>query len=678
MEIGEEYKLEDVEEEYTEPEQYRHKIDLTDEQETELIALIEANLNKIDKQRQEDGMEERHSSLQNQYWGVVNENPNLLFNTHIFLTLTHCRRAKSRVFQAFFESDPIFSVSPRPGISKGKGYEDAELQEQFLDYEIDSEVHIRAPMRKVLQEAFLLDGGVIKLIWEKDEEWVKRIEEYKGTQKGLERFLDNYPDARSDYPGYVRRLEAGTDIRIMAHRKIPVYDAPKFYYVPFKDFYIDINVDGLEGLRKEKFFGERQSYSYYELLEEVEEERFDKEKVEELQWILEGDSLVIDPRLIEREFNVFECNLIYDLNKNGKPRRIIVWYVRDRRKIIAACEFIYEHGRPYYIPFFVTEELAGWLQPGLGRVLTHSNIIANASTNLMLDNAFYGHIPLLRAKPNSNIAQQLLARSWKLGDPLIADKGDVEKFDLNSGNLSDLMNLIQLNDHNADNVSGVGSAYMSGKADPIDPDAPARKAMALLRESNINVKDYILALMPSFQEMAYQLLQLFAQFKGTSQFEFKKKAVLGRAEIFNKEITTEQLRLRTNITPSAYSFNFDKANEKRDNLALLKILTENPVARKFLDQMPQADWALFHIFIKSFSDFWNAKVDEVWPTEKQVKDFMVDIQKEAFEKLYQEKVKENQARFTGRPVRRPSAPGQGQPGGGAAPGVPLQQPQGGM
>ena len=664
------YKLEDFEEKNDDITEYRTKLTLTPEQEIELINVIEANLTAIEKERNEDKCVQRWEQYENQYWGVLRPNSDMLFNTHVFMTLRHCRRAKSRIYQAFFESDPIFSMSVRPGNAKKEGFESAELQEQMLDYELDSEIEIKSPMRKTLHSAILLDGGMIKLIWQRDKEWMKRKEEYKGDEEGLKDFLENYPNAREKYPDYISQLENGLDITIMASKEETVYDAPAFDFVEFKDFFISLNTKGLKGLKKSRFYAERQKYNWHEFLEEVEEERFDKDKVEELKWVMNKDKVELDTHYIDREYTVFETNLFYDLSHTDKPRRIVVWYNKDRKKILSAIEFPYEHGKPYYIPFFITDEMSGWHQPGFGRILQPRNIVANATINLTLDSAFYQNTPILRANPNSSVASQLLAKTWKIGDPLIAEKGEVEKFDLRSGNLSDMVMLGNVNEHLADEASGVGSPYLSGKADPTDPDAPAKKTMALINETNINIKDYILCLLPSFQEMAYQLLQLFAQYKDTVEFGKKKRNVLGKSKIF--KITAEQLRLRTNVTPGALSFNFDKLNEKRENLALVQFLTTNQTAQKFLSQMPQAEWAMFDILIKSWSNFWSLKSSEVWPTEKQVKDFMVNVQKEAMEKIYQEKVKENQSRMMGMAG--------GQPGGmpGVPQGMPQRPPLGGM
>ena len=208
-------------------------------------------------------------------------------------------------------------------------------------------------------------------------------------------------------------------------------------------------------------------------------------------WIVKDGQVYVDEYYLTKDYEIFETNLFYDVDKNDKPRRIVVWYAKERKKILGAIEFPFDHQRPYYIPFFITEERPGWHQPGFGRILQPQNIIANSSVDLLLDNAFYSHIPLIRANPGSSIASQLLSKSWRIGDPLIAEKGEVEKFDLKTGNLNDLMTLTKFNEHLGDDTTGVGSPGLSGKADPVDPDAPARKTMALIRETNISIKDYI-------------------------------------------------------------------------------------------------------------------------------------------------------------------------------------------
>ena len=585
----EEFKLEQVEE--TDQEntlEYQEKINLSPEQEEEIIKIIDANLEMIETQRAEDKSEERWEQYENQYWGVVEENPNMLFNTHIFLTLKHGRRLKSRLYQAFFESDPIFSVSPRPADAKKEGGESAEAQEQFLDYELDSEIILKSPMRKAFHQATMHDGGILKLPWERDKEYTRRKVTYKGGP-GLAQLEKDCSEINiyEQFPEYVARLEAGEELTLVLTKPEIVYDAPRPYYLDFKDFFIDLKTDGLLGLRKSKFHAERQHYNWYELKEEIEEGRFDENSVISLIVEIDNENKVaFNPNYLTKDYMIFECNLYYDIKGNGKPKRIVVWYSRDKKVILSAIHFPYDHGRPYYIPFWITEERQGWHQPGLCRILQPQNIIANAGTNLLLDNSFYQHTPLLRTSPNTTVAAQMLSKTWRIGDPLVAEKGEVEAFSLRTGSLGELMALLNQNEHMADETSGVGSPYLSGQSDPTDPDAPAKKTTALLRETNINIKDHILCLAPSFQELAYQILQLFAQFRGTAQYKLKKNSVIGNEKLF-KNISAEQLRLRTNITPNAYSFSFDKINQKRENLALVQFLSTNPVAQEFLRNMPR-------------------------------------------------------------------------------------------
>ena len=285
-----EYKLERVTSKDNEQDQeiseFRQKIILTPEQEDEIIKIIEANLTNIERQRQEDNSEERWSEYNNQYWGIVQENPNMLFNTHVYLTLIRARKVKSRLYQAFFESDPIFSVSPRPEHArKREGYEAAERQEQFLDYELDSEIIIKEPMRKVLHQTTILDGGILKLPWEREKEWVRRRQTYEATKEGLSRFLEDFPDARTKYPSFVKQLEEGQeDLKLVVHKREIVYDAPRPYFVDFAKFWIDLNTEGLQGLRKARFFAEEQEYNWDELQDEVAQGRFNQEAVNDLSY----------------------------------------------------------------------------------------------------------------------------------------------------------------------------------------------------------------------------------------------------------------------------------------------------------------------------------------------------------------------------------------------------------
>lgn len=651
----EQYRLEDYQQE-TDDLTYRPKIDLTEEQKQELIMYMEANLDMIDKERRDDCSETRWRELDNQFWGNVREDSETMFKTHVHLTYDRCTKIENRLHQAFFESDPVFSVTTRPGYSGNMGEDDATLQEQYLDYIVDTDMHLKEQFSKIFHEATLKDGGIAKIVYEKDYEYVRKVESYKGDENGLFQFLINYKDAKTKYPGYVRKLENGEDIKIVAYKPECTYEGPRLYFTPFEDFFISLRTQGMLGLRFSRFFAERQRYSWHELLDEVEENRFDKDAVEDLMYNFSDEGATLNPSYMDEEYQVFECNLFYDIKGQNKPKRIVVWYERERRIILSAIHYPYDHGRPYYIPFFTTNKKSGWHQPGAGIILKPQNVVANASTNLMLDKAFYQLQPIMRVSPNTGAASRIMMRKWRIGDPLVAGQGEVEMMNFNVGGFSELLNIITYNDRLADSSIGVNSANLSGRADPVDPDAPAKKTTALINETNINIKAYILSLLPSFQELGHQLLQLMAQYKDTDRFKLRHSSVTGQEA--KTTISAEQMRFRTNLTPNAYMFEPDKVNEKRLNLSLLQALTGNPVLATFLQRDPKAAWELGRMTVKSWSQAHANKINQIWPDEQQVNKQMVDVQKQAIMEMMQEQ--QGQV--------RPPMPGQ----------QPPAQPQGGM
>jgi hypothetical protein len=409
-------------------------------------------------------------------------------------------------------------------------------------------------------------------------------------------------------------------------------------------------------MRDSKFMAEEQEYNWYELQEEVEEGRFDADKVEELQWKKnEKGEKVPNADLLSQNFKIFESILFIKIK--NKFRRVVVWYSKERRTILRIISFPYDHGRPYYIPFFITNDCPGFLQPGLGRILQPQNIVANAIQNFTLDNGFYRNTAMIRVDPNSRAASQLMQKSYKIGDTIVANQGEIEKFDMNTGGMNDMFTLQVVNERMADDATGVSSATLSGRSDPIDPDAPAKKTMALRDETNINVKSYIMNLLPSFQELCYQLLQLTGQFKDKTEFKRKREAVVGAKPI---TITAEQCRTRTNLTPNAYSFEFDKVNEKRLNLSLAQLFTTNPIFAPVLQQSPKSVQALGKKLIKSWSNEWSMAVNEIWPTPEMVLQQQVEIQKEAMRQVIAE-TQGGQMQMQRQPMQRPMPPQQGAP-----------------
>src|SRR3990167_971727 len=99
---------------------YYDEVDLTDEQEARLIKLLEDELTVIEQERAEfeiagsgkKGAENIWGTLRNLYYGNPESNQDQQFNLHRFITKVKVDTCVRQTMKAFYESDPVFSVTP--------------------------------------------------------------------------------------------------------------------------------------------------------------------------------------------------------------------------------------------------------------------------------------------------------------------------------------------------------------------------------------------------------------------------------------------------------------------------------------------------------------------------------------------------------------------------------------
>ena len=71
--------------------------------------------------------------------------------------------------------------------------------------------------------------------------------------------------------------------------------------------------------------------------------------------------------------------------------------------------------------------------------------------------------------------------------------------------------------------------------------------------------------------------------------------------------------LQSVIESKASSFDFDKINEKRENLALYQVLRQEPIVA----QNPKAVHEMVRMLLKSWSPSWKAKADKLVLTNEE-------------------------------------------------------------
>lgn len=630
---------------------FMSRLELKHEDRDRIVKEITDELDELDQERKEFDLEGKCDALDDQYDGKLQKNEDEPFNLHRQTTKIKIDAIVRSAKEAFFESDPKFSISPRPEFDKRGGEDVAEKQEDFLDYKIEEVVPLESAMEKVFHSGALKFGGVLKLFWETRREYKRREETYEGKpepvldpqtkqqlidpqtkqpvfrNKGLEDFLTNYPDAAAKYPGTVKKLAAGQTVNIVARYRETTYNDPMPRHVDLKDFYVRRSCEGYLGLCQSRFHAERHEFSYWDLkkLEESNEHFYG---VDELTYLDDkdgdGERKRID-RYESKQYEVFECVYWTKLKEDDdEETRCVFWISREKKKMVGSLLYPFYDIDSYYIPFYVKNKKKGFYQDGVGEDLRDSNMAEDIILNHILKGFLITNTLTPIVEEGSAVEEQFLEKRWQHGVPINAKPGEIDflnkymkPMEAGSG-----IQLIQYLIQGDDAVSGV-SSLMTGKESPIDPTAPATKTLALLEQSGINIKGYVRTLLPSFNLVPEIMLKMYHQMSREGiryRVRQTSEAVVGEDPF--GVINRAELKAKTAIQSQALAFNFSKSNEKREDLALFSTLRNEPL----IARNPAAVYELLKAIVKGWSPKWKHRLDKVLPT---FEDFQTTMQQAA-------------------------------------------------
>lgn len=609
------------------PRYMTHIRNISEEDKTRIIDEILEEFEDMKKTREDEGLEHQWDERENQYDGKVDENVDQQFNLHRPVTKIKCDAAERAIRSAFFESDPIYSISPRPEFDRVlNGREVCADQEDFLDYKIDETVPLKDPMALVVHSAVVKGTGILKIPYVIKKERAKREEKYKGnpitrndpmtgqevivSNEGLEDFLANYPDAIEKYPGYVRQLEEGKEINLVVEYTQVTYNDPRPTYVDLKNFYCRSSCEGYIGLVESRLVVERINYSWWDLKKMEKEGKF--YGIDELIYANDDDKKEgkVKKGYKKDDYDVLECVFHVKLKESDEEEtKCVFWIAEDRKKMIGSIYYPYFSVPCYYVPFHIKKKKVGFYQPGMADDLKDSNIAENAILNFTLEGAWSSNTVTPIVEPGSDIEKQFLNKEWMHGIPLSAKQGSVDFLNkyMRPTNVGEMLNLLQYLIQGDDDVTGI-SSLLTGRESPVDPTAPAAKTLALLERSGVNVKDYILAMLSSFNMIAQIFLQLYYQHSQEGlQYKPRPERVVGEDPF--RTIPRAHMAARTNIQSQALSFNFAKHNEKREDAALFQMLRQEPM----IARNPESVYNLLKSIIRSWSPKWKNRVEKVLP-----------------------------------------------------------------
>jgi len=602
---------------------YMERLELSEEQKKRIVDEILEELEEIIAERETEHMDDKDDALDRQYEGVMQEDERRQFNLNRRVTKIKVDKVTSLIMQAIFDSDPKISVSPRPEFAREGGQDICDSQSDYLDYSLDN-LPFRAPFGMAVHSGVLKGLGYLKLFHEIEQVDRRREERYAGIvygkdesgnnvvidDQGLKEFLTNYPDADKRYPGLVKDIMEGKEINIISKYKETIYNDPMPRCVNKKDLYVRKSAEGYHGMKSQKLLAERKTYQWWELEKlERNEQFYDIDKLT-YEAAKQGAESKRVKKYKNKEYEIFECSFFTKLKESDEDyTRGIFWINKEKKLMIGSILYPYFSVDCVYFPIIISKKKAGLYQAGVGEDLTDTNIAESAILNFVLEGAYISNMVTPIVEKDSELERQFLEKRWAHGIPLNAKAGQVDFLQkyMKPPDIQGLLLLMQQLLQTDDDVSRV-SSLMSGRETPLDPTAPAQKTLALLQQSGIGVKDYIETMAPCINEIFNAFLQMQYQMsKEGRKYKPRTQAVVGRDPF--KSISRNAMVARTNIQTQAVAFDFDKQNEKREDLALYQVLRQELL----IARNPNAVYAILKNIIKSWSPKWKNNIDTILP-----------------------------------------------------------------
>lgn len=639
---------------------YFRPIEASEMDEDRLIQEIFDEFQAIQEEQEDAGLREQWEKLINQFKGELEEDEDRQFNLHRPSTKIKVRGCARLTNQAFFESDPIYNISPRSEFAKEGGYDVAAKQTDFLDYKLDTEESFKRVKQKVVKWAYIVGIGIEKMYHNLKRRKRIRNENWKGNpipvamnkatgdrifkNEPLTQFLSKYPDAPKKY---IDALKEGKEINIKVRYMETSKNDPLPKVVDPRNFYVRKNTDGYEGLCDTKLIVERVEYFWWEL--EAGEKKGYFRNIDDLRYKYDkkGNKKSEKKNYKTDVYYILECTYLCRLKEDDDEEvKCVFWIGEDSRKCIGASHYPWEGIECIYNPHYVLQEEEGFYQPGVAEDLTDLNIAEDAFLNFGLEGAWISNMVTPIAPKNSDIDIQFLNKNWAHGLPIHGERGEfdfLQKY-MKPTSLPDVIAVLQILAKAQDDVSG-HSQLMTGRESEIDPEAPARKTLALMQQSGVNIRDYIKCLLPSFNRTAEMLLQMYYQISREGR-KYKMRDELDQVVGGNPFATIERNEMiaRTNIEARALSFDFDKLNEKRLDLALYQVIRQELM----IAGRPEAVHTLLKHLIAGWSPKWKNLINTLLPPLKKLKQEEQVVALNAAAQYLQ--LKEAQAKQAGVPV----------------------------
>ena len=581
------------------------KLNLSDERLQNLVNRILDEIDKIAQERKSwDG---KAAEYRNQYAGIMAETSlpfSGCFSINVPMTTKYVDSCIAQTEEAFEDTDPKYTVeSPH-----NKALEPTrEVQEKILDYYEDTEMSDDDDIEKVYFDAFLLPVGWAGMVYERTVERVRDIY----TFNSLQEFQKEFPNDYQKYPNYIKKLERGEQIQIIAEFNLETSRSPKIEHYDFEDIYVPLVTNGLDGMLKSRIIA-RRVWKRWEEISLAETEGDNRKGVaEKLKYnadsfksgnVLNADDL--DPEYMKKEYETYEVIYFVDIDNDGREERCMFNIEVSHKLGLRDIRYPYNHHRPYIIPYNIQKTRKCIYQPAFGEKLQSVNIAANATLNNVLNAAVIANSLSLKVRAGTDAVKNVYEHRWYPGSILeLMNLDDVQQFQFATPNLAGLISLFGLLERFGEDVVGL-VPYQMGQESPNDPEAPASKAIALMRKAEIKLRKYIKCLKKSNNELGYQALRLIYQFTPKQRI----------ADILGIDVSTIQgyFELPLKCKTQATGFALEKIFAKRDNIQMLSMLIKDPL----IMGNPVKRVKLYETVAKEYGSDWDKKLEKIiWVAE---------------------------------------------------------------
>jgi hypothetical protein len=628
---------------------FKMELDLTPEQIEKLTDDVFEEFEVLKAERDELKLREQWEDNEAQYEGIVPPMPRMKFNVSTKQSKVKVDAIVRAIREGFLDVDPKYAITPRPEETRQNAQEVSRNQADFLDYEIDENIKPEHAFTQVSYSAVKHYVGIQKIIWDYRREERKREEIYEGKNepagidprtgevifinKAVQEFINNHPETLDEEGNivknktYIDRLNDEKNLELVVKYQETIANNAKLCDIDLEDFYVRNACDYNAGLATEHMIAERINYTWWELLDEENNGLFSN--VEGLQVKdqkdtdddEEGNEAKQNPEFAE--YDVMEFTTYIRLSDSSDPVKIKAWFGEKSKQFLGAIHYPWYGIDCDYKGYWVqkSRKKNGFFGGGKGVMwdIRDSNIAQDAILNLNLQGVYARNILTPIVPEGSEIEKLILENRWTDGLPLpVSD--DLEDVGKGVGfvqypqqNTADMLTMVQFLKQQDGSITGVNEG-ISGQRDPTDPAAPASKTIALLRQSGINIQDYLREFEPSFSETASDILQMYYQMsKDAKKFKVGKRANDVAGSPVFQTLSREDMVAKTNIQARATAYQFDKVNEKRENLAMWQMMMSNPM----MQVRPKTLYFAFLEVMKSWSPFWKNVADSIMPTPEE-------------------------------------------------------------